>query len=57
MSPQRKRLPGEPNPRPAPVVNPDLAAGGRGNDYGIARGIVALLAWFKRRKALKDRRS
>jgi hypothetical protein len=39
------------------VVNRDWASGGRSNDYGIARGIFALLDWRKRRKAIKARRS
>lgn len=51
-------LPGEPNPKAdAPVVNTDWVSGGRGNDYGIARGIFALLDWRKRRKAIKARQS
>jgi len=49
-----KRRPGDPNPEVRPVVNPLREAGGRGNDYGIARGIVALLSWLKRRKASRD---
>jgi hypothetical protein len=32
-------------------------SGGRGNDYGVARGIFALLDWRKRRKAMKARRA
>jgi hypothetical protein len=30
-------------------------SGGRGSDYGIARGIFALLDWLKRRKETKTR--
>jgi hypothetical protein len=57
MPAQPKRLPGEQNPRAdAPFVNTDRASGGRGNDYGIARGIFALLDWVKRRGAARARR-
>jgi hypothetical protein len=52
-----KRLPGERNPGAAPVHSPDRVSGGRGNDYGIARGLFALLDWRKRRKAVKRRRT
>jgi hypothetical protein len=57
LSQESKRLPGERNPAAAPATNPDWVAGGRGNDYGIARGFFALLDWRKRRKAIKSRRS
>ncbi len=56
MPAEPKRLPGDPNPKPdAPVGSPDWVSGGRGNDYGIGRGIFALLDWHKRRKATKGR--
>lgn len=45
-----KRLPGEPNWNPKAVESPDWVSGGRGKDYGIARGIFALFDWLKRRK-------
>jgi hypothetical protein len=52
-----KRLPGEPNPEAHPSAgSPDWVSGGRGSDYGIARGIFALLDWHKRRKETKARR-
>ncbi|HLN77349.1 MAG TPA: hypothetical protein VK204_09920 [Nocardioidaceae bacterium] len=58
MPREPKRLPGEPNLKAdAPVVSPDRVSGGRGNDYGIGRGIFALLDWRKRRKAIKARPS
>jgi len=57
MSQQPKRRPGEPNPHPARVDNPLRVAGGRGNDYGIARGIFALLDRRKRRKAREARKA
>jgi hypothetical protein len=47
----RKRLPGEPNWTPQAVKSPDRVSGGHGNDYGIARGIFALIDRLKRRKA------
>jgi hypothetical protein len=50
MTREPKRLPGDVNPKPGPVDNPDWVAGGRGRDYGIARGIFALVDWWKRRK-------
>jgi hypothetical protein len=52
-----KRHPGERNPAAGRVGNPDWVSGGRGNDYGIARGFFALLDWRKRRKAIKRRQS
>jgi hypothetical protein len=53
-----KRLPGEPNSKAdTPAASSDWMAGGRGNDYGIARGVFALRDWRKRRKAIKARRS
>ena len=53
-----KRIPGERNPvsdadAPMHVARQSWMGG---EDYGIARSIAALLAWRKRRKALKSRR-
>lgn len=50
MPREAKRRPGDANPKPGPVDSPDWVAGGRGNDYGVARGIYALLDWLKRRR-------
>ena len=54
---QPKRIPGERNPGPdadAPMhVARESWMGG--HDYGIARAIIALLDWRKRRKARNSR--
>jgi hypothetical protein len=54
---QPKRIPGERNPVPdadAPMhVARESWMGG--HDHGIARAIIALLDWRKRRKARKSR--
>jgi hypothetical protein len=50
MAREPKRLPGDPDTKPRRIDNPDFVAGGRGQDYGIARGIFALLDRWKRRK-------
>ncbi len=61
MAQQPKRIPGERNPTPdadAPmhVARAAHMANGHGTgDYGIARGIVALLDWRKRRRLRKNR--
>lgn len=59
MAQQPKRIPGERNPQPggdAPMhVVRDSWMGSSGRDYGIARGIIALLDWRKLRKARKRR--
>jgi hypothetical protein len=57
MTREPKRLPGEANPKPGTVNNPDWVAGGRGHDYGIARGIFALLDWRKRRRPRNGRQT
>jgi hypothetical protein len=58
MAQQPKRIPGERNPRsdadaPMHVVRDGWM--GNGRDYGIARGINALLDWRRDRKARKRR--
>jgi hypothetical protein len=61
MAQQPKRIPGDRNPQPdgdAPmhVAREGWMANGHGTgDYGIARGIMAVLDWRKRRKARKAR--
>ena len=50
-----KRRPGDPHAQPGHVAPPDSWTGARGNDYGIARGVFALLDWRKRRRARKAR--
>ena len=57
MDRQPKRIPGERNPEgkgdaPMHVVRESYMGG---NDYGIARGIIALVNWRKRRRAAKRR--
>jgi hypothetical protein len=57
MDRQPKRLPGEPNPEgkpdgPAHVARESYMGG---NAYGIARGIMAIVDWRKRRRAAKRR--
>ena len=64
MSQQRKRRPGEPDPRPdadAPMrfVRESEMARGQGS-YGmggrsLTHGVIALIAWRKRRKLRKLR--
>jgi hypothetical protein len=57
MAPHPERLPGEPNPQPNQdavdhVARAGLMDNGHGiGDYGIARGILALFTWRKRRKS------
>jgi hypothetical protein len=70
MANERKRLPGEPNPEarsdgPDRVVQQAQLTGGMGSrpmsggtgngDLGIVRGILALVDWYKQRKASKSR--
>jgi hypothetical protein len=72
MARQPKRLPGEPNPEAQPLDPNDfirssgaangtgsywLANGTRTGDFGIARGISALIDRRKRRKAARTRSS
>ena len=50
-----KRIPGERNPQPDTdalihVVDHHGGMGSNGRDYGIARGIIALLDWRRRPK-------
>jgi hypothetical protein len=69
---QPKRLPGEPNPEAQPLELEDfvrgsgvahgtgsywMANGNRNGDFGIARGISALIDWRKRRKASQTHNS
>lgn len=57
MAQSPKRIPGEGNPVPDADAPMHVARQSwmRGEDYGIARSIAALLAWRKRRKVLKSR--
>ncbi|WP_323791327.1 hypothetical protein [Nocardioides sp.] len=61
MPQQPKRLPGEANPTPdaaAPghVARQSWMSRGQGDgDYGLVRGIVALVAWRQRRSTRKNR--
>jgi hypothetical protein len=56
MARHPKRLPGEPSPQPNRdavdhVARAGWMANGHGiGDYGIARGLLAMLDWRKRRK-------
>jgi hypothetical protein len=54
---QPKRVPGERNPVPGADAPMHVARESwmGGHDYGIARAIIALLDWRKRRKALNSR--
>ncbi len=57
MAPHPERLPGEPNPEPNQDAVDHVARAGRmanghgTGDYGIARGILAVLTWRRRRKS------
>lgn len=61
MAPHPERLPGEPNPQPHQdavdhVARTSRMANEHGiGDYGIARGILAMLTWRKRRKTSRGR--
>ena len=57
MAQQPKRIPGERNPAPDPNAPMQVARESwmGGHDHGIARGIIALLDWRKRRKARRSR--
>ena len=57
MDRQAKRIPGESNPEAKPDAPAHVARESYmgGNDYGIARGIIALVDWRKRRRAAKRR--
>jgi hypothetical protein len=57
MDRQPKRIPGERNPTPRADEPLHVARESYmgGNDYGIARGIIALVDWRKRRRAAKRR--
>lgn len=50
---QPKRIPGERNPVPDADAPSHVARDSwmGGHDYGVARGIIALFDWIKRRKA------
>lgn len=66
MTQQPKRIPGERNPTPnvdapmRPVHQAEVAQGhgmhGMG-DASILRGVIAMVQWFKRRKARNGRNS
>jgi hypothetical protein len=58
MDRQPKRIPGESNPEAKPDAPMHVARESYlgGNDYGIARGIIALVAWRKRRRAATKNR-
>lgn len=55
MDRQPKRIPGERNPTPDAETPMHVARESwmGGHDYGIARGIFALVDWVKRRRARK----
>ena len=57
MAQQPKRIPGERNPAPDPNPPSHVARESwmGGHDHGIARGIIALLEWRKRRRARRNR--
>jgi hypothetical protein len=52
-----KRIPGERNPTPDADAPKHVARESwmRGHDFGIARGILALVDWRKRRRTQKNR--
>jgi hypothetical protein len=52
-----RRIPGERNPRPDADAPKQVARESwmGGHDYGIARGILALVDWRKRRRIEKNR--